>query len=500
MITIANITGFYKGNCYIYFPLLFELNKQNPNIVYKDKNTSVGNRLLIEIKEKKYIVLKNYGDYNDRSKDYEIIMDIWNLNIDKTNNYFNNYYYTQNKSLYTKPFQDLTELFTFNIDPNDSTDFDDAISFDIETNTLYIHIVDIHSQIDINSDIDKNALLQSFTLYLPNGKQNMFPNEYADNKLSLLKNEKRKVITLEFKLNENNFDSFEIYQSLIIIKKRYNYIDSLPENLHCDNDSCLLTLYTLLNVNNHHNNLYLPSLDYKIDKDGKLVDIDNKSCNSISHKLIEKCMIISNSIVSKIVGIQRYHESTDIVDFQTDNTTLSSFMKVVQYKQAKYDFNEKGHFGLGLSSYTHFTSPIRRYFDIINHRILGGVVYNSEFLQKYMEYSNNRDKLSNQLVNLYKKWKLFDNTSYLTLQQYKGFITSINSAGIMYLIPEIMFTGFIHISNILDYKWIYNKSDNMWVTNKNTYIKQGFEIIIEITDINKLKQIVKSKIVKIQSV
>lgn len=505
-ISVANIIGFNNGRCYVFFLNNFILNKQNPSIVYL--SGKIGDRLLIKCDEMK--VLKNYGNHSDKSKDLEIIIDLnnFNQNFDKTK-----YIFTKNTSLYTKKFTDLTFLkyCTFNIDPTDSTDFDDAITFDINTNTIYIHIVDIHSQIDIESELDINAILQAYTLYLPNFKQNMFPEEYADNKLSLIKDEKRHVITIEF---QPNSEKYEIYQSTIIINKRYNYTNSLPENLNEKDDITLIKLYEVYNKvlksKNLKKTLYIPYINYIIDSLGNLKEL-NKELNgdSISHKLIETLMIISNCIISKHLEnsfLQRFHPYSSIENLSkqdTNNTVnlLDSFMTIIQYKQANYSLNDSGHFGLNLTSYTHFTSPIRRYFDVINHRILGGIIYNNEFLEKLVKYINEREKSIDILTNLYKKMKLYY-SPFLSLKQYDAFITKVVKYGINYIIPDIMLSGFIHISNILPdnhIRWIYEEKDKEFVlkNNDSTYVfSKGKAITIEIIKINQLKLEIIAKVIK----
>lgn len=484
---ICTITGFHNGKCYIYILNNVLLNKQNPNIIYT--NGKIGDRLLLKY-DVNYTVKKNYGNHNNRLKDVDIIKDLYNYtkNISLTDNYiFSN-------PLYTQSFKDLTCLHTFNIDPTLSTDFDDAISFDIDSKTIYIHIVDINSSIPINSDIDLNALIQSNTLYLPDYKQNMLPDIYADDLLSLVTNKIRKVITIEFKLDS---DKFEIYKSTIIVKKRYDYINSLPENLSAEIniDYILLQLYKHLN-NQVSTTLSIPCLCFKINKLGNLTNISNEHNDTISHLLIEKLMILCNTIISKHVDIQRiHHKPNDLIIHNTDNTLINSFLTILQYSKANYSVNESGHYGLKLSNYTHFTSPIRRYLDVINHRILSGVIFTDTFLENTVKYINQRETLNKNLCKLYTKIKLYY-SPFLQLKQYNGFITNIVKSGVCFIIPDLMLTGFTHVSNMLyPNRWIFHNSTLQ--SNKITLYKSQ-KIIINITHINQLKLEIKSEIIHIE--
>lgn len=503
---VATIVGFHNNKCYIFFLNNVILNKQNISLVYLEGK--IGDRLLIKCVENNFTIIINYGNYLDSSKDLNIFLDLNKFN--QTSN-INTNIYTKNKALYTKPYRDLSSLkyCTFNIDPEHSTDFDDAISFDINTNIIYIHIVDIHSQIHINSELDLNAILQSYTLYLPGLKKNMLPNEYADDKLSLIKDKTKNVITIEFNLNS---DKYEIYQSTIIINKKYNYVNSLPINLDKQEDICLVKLYELTKDKlSEKSSLYIPFINYIIDSNGKLEHLEKETNgNSISHKLIEFLMIITNCIISKHLkkfSLQRFHSSpkNKLVKFNNnsnslDNQLLDSFMTIIQYKQANYSINESGHYGLDLTSYTHFTSPIRRYFDIINHRILAGIQYDPIFLETLVNYINSREQMIDKLVFLYKKIKLY-NSTFLSLKKYNCFITNIVNSGISYLIPELMLSGFIHVTNILPIKkqrWIFDKEQSI-LTNidKTIVLTKSQSVLIEITNINQLKLEVTAKIIEI---
>ena len=127
------------------------------------------------------------------------------------------------KPFYTDDFTDLTHLDTFNVDPTESKDFDDAIS--VCDNKIYVHIVDAHEQIKMLTDTDINSLKHSFTLYLPEQVENILPKDLAENNLSLVQGEERKTITIEYTINTDTQDiiSHKIYKSIISIKRRYDY-------------------------------------------------------------------------------------------------------------------------------------------------------------------------------------------------------------------------------------------------------------------------------------
>ena len=173
-----------------------------------------------------------YESIQDRSNDKNIILQLYKLNANISNLY-PTYKTTIGKNLFTDEYHDLTHLDTFNVDPINSKDFDDAISLDETNNIIYVHIVDAHEQIIPSSTIDINSFLSSFTLYLPEHIENILPEEYAEFKLSLVKNEVRKTITFEYLIDPEtqNIVNYKIYKSSIIIKNRYNY-DEFNKIIH----------------------------------------------------------------------------------------------------------------------------------------------------------------------------------------------------------------------------------------------------------------------------
>lgn len=471
--TICIVRGFYKGKIFLFCPLLGSI--FNPSTV--DTSAKIGDRLFVEIGlAYDPIILKSYGSIYDRSKDFEIINDLYSFN--KTAPAIS--LINKGKSYYTKEHQDLRDLPTFTIDPIESKDFDDAIS--VVDSTIYIHIVDINSQLVSGSKEDIEALRLAFTLYLAEGNHNILPVELSEDKLSLIAGVEKEVITVEVKFDELlQVKSYEIYPSTIIVKNRYNY-DNAPYNPF---------LTSLASITKRHH-FTIPQVKLQIDS-GKLIDSIHMYNTDINHRIIETLMVLGNIIVSDhlrknaVPGFlhipQRFHSQIKSLPEEplVSDEVVNSFLAIKSFALASYEADKSGHFGLGVSSYTHFTSPIRRYFDVIIHRMLAGFDYEEESLKNILNHLNKQERLVENLQNLYKLWKIYDIISIG--DEWNIVVTRVCPSGIYYLHKKWMIDGFIHVSRLdKDIHWTYN--DNKLVGN-GTEIKIGTELkgIVEKKDI-----------------
>lgn len=422
---------FYPG-----FPKKF-----SPNVDFSD-DYKIGNIVIFKIDHSNCKLLQKYDSVQDRTNDKNIILQLYKLNANISNLY-PVYKNTTGKNMFTDEYQDLTHLDSFNVDPINSKDFDDAISVDENKNTIYVHIVDAHAQIIPSSSIDNNALLSSFTLYLPEHIENILPKEYAEFNLSLIKNELRKTITFEYIIDPEtqNVVNYKIYKSSIIIKNRYNY-DEFNKIIH------KYPILTLFYEKWKRKTLNIPHIKMNIHPDtGKLTNYWLETNNDVAHKVIETLMILTNITISKHnpnIIPQRYHckiRSEFVVENYFDNEIINAIFSIKQYRPAIYDASQEGHFGLGLSSYTHFTSPIRRYFDVIIHRLLSGVEY--ENLDIVLQHINKREVYIEKIVKLYETLKILSFLETQLTKIWKGYVINKKSGGYIVLLEDLLYEIFI---------------------------------------------------------
>lgn len=403
-----------------------------------------GNALIIQIDQSSTNVLRIYESIQHRNNDKNMFLELYKLSASVCNLY--PIYKYNCKSQYEDERKDLTRLNTFNVDPEGSKDFDDALSVG-EDGRIYVHIVDAHEEIKPSTSVDVNAFLSSFTLYLPEHVENILPKEYAENRLSLIKNEPRKTITVEFTIDKEtqNIISYEIYKSTIVIKNRYNYNEF---------NSIIYKFPELVSFHEKwkKNSMNVPHVKMNIDKTtGKLESYTLESNQDLAHKVIETFMILTNITISKhfpIIIPQRYHCKSDVEVVKENffgNEIIDAIFAIKKYKRALYDSSKEGHFGLGVNSYTHFTSPIRRYFDVVNHRLLFGLEYDN--LEEVLHHINNREKYIDKLVKLYENLKILSFLESNLTKVWKGYVINKTLSGLVVLLDGLLYEIFIFDKN-----------------------------------------------------
>lgn len=350
------------------------------------------------------------------------------------------------KSLHVD-YLDLTHLPFCTIDPPDAKDFDDAIYFDEKSFTLYVAIADVSSYVFAFGAIDKEARKRGFSIYFPHKSIPMLPRNLSENICSLKPNEDRLAFCFKIILDRATckVKSEELLKVVINSKKRYNYDDidlffeKKYENKDKNDELIFKWLKPLKDLTDKLRKTRLANgyefrsdeIRMKVDENQQLISTHIEK-ETPSHALIEDCMLLANKAAAKKIkyGIFRNHESPSyerieelLVDLEMIglnfdfNSDLSKLIKTIQsqadnlgiredvdkliiksQKKAMYESENKGHFGLGFDRYTHFTSPIRRYSDLVLHRLLKAKIQNDE---KYAKYQlENIDELCENLSKL----------------------------------------------------------------------------------------------------
>jgi len=317
---------------------------------------------------------------------------------------------------------DLTHLDFCTIDPITAKDFDDAIYFDTERYTLYVAIADVSHYVPYFTNIDKEAKKRGFTTYLPHKSFPMLPRELSENICSLKPKLDRLAFVAKIVLDKKTLKPVKetFFEAIIHSKHRFNYEDIdkiLSNNSHEHSEEVQKILRYLLPLYEITKQLRKSRLRYGFDfrSEETKLSIDNKhllkatkiETGTASHSLIEECMLLANQASAKrfegeTQSIFRTHEAPQLSRIETLLTELSSIglyvteyegspsliraiqkeaskmglasevdaMVIKSLRQASYTVENVGHFGLGFSHYSHFTSPIRRYSDLILHRLI----------------------------------------------------------------------------------------------------------------------------------
>lgn len=314
---------------------------------------------------------------------------------------------------------DLTTLPFCTIDPNSAKDHDDAIYYDKKNQTLYVAIADVSYFVKENSELDKLAYKKASTIYLPSKTLPMLPAILSENLCSLKENELRYSFVFKLKLDLKSYkvEKAELFEAIIKSHRNFSYgrIDRVLQGkldtfttLEKEIFDYLQELY-LITKEFRKNRLKI-GFDFRTSenrlklKNHLLQNIEVES-SSPSHHLVEECMLLANIEASKKIGnigIFRIHEEPSFKAISTlvdevnilgikaklQNSVYDTITKIQELSkkvalssevdeliikaltQAKYSSKNLGHFGLGFKHYSHFTSPIRRYSDLVLHRIL----------------------------------------------------------------------------------------------------------------------------------
>jgi exoribonuclease R len=393
--TIGVVRRFGKWQCFLTLPLQSDL------YLYPLVNMySNGDILMIKTNKDDFnvTILGYYGNISNLKSIKIAIKSLINIyDKDIINTYLKNLP-TLSTPNYTSEYKNLCDLDTFNIDNNNTIDIDDCISICNDTRTIYVHITDITKSMEIGSWMDIKALSRCINLYLIDYNINCISKAISQNILSLLPNVKRDVITIEFKIDEGDeiiASSIKIYESTIINKKSYTY-----DEFKVDKYEWVLKFIDKWKLINNS----LPYLKLHIKNRDITFSINDN--NKISYKFVETLMIITNIIITnrldslKLNFLYKNHPKTFPKTYKEIDNISEKYLYYLENKH-KFKNISNGHYGLPIINYTTFTSPIRKYNDIMIHHILKGYVYNDVISNELCKYIHDMEKLAKRMTKWY---------------------------------------------------------------------------------------------------
>lgn len=318
--------------------------------------------------------------------------------------------------------KDLRKLPFCTIDPVTAKDFDDAVCYDPEQSILYVAIADVSSYVEPFGPIDAEAIYRSFSIYLPHRSIPMLPRKLSETLCSLQPHVDRLAFVFELHLDPESLEvtQSEYYEAIIHSKRRFSYeeVDALFAGELKATDEQEQRIFTLLlqlreltdrlKVERMKKGFDFRSQDLEMTLDDQFELATTEYAEETpSHALIEDCMLLANKAAAAVYerGLFRIHEPPSQSKLQTLYQELAGIGIIIEPKasmketitfiqeqatlrglesevdtliiraqmQARYAPDNKGHFGLGFERYTHFTSPIRRYSDLIVHRLLKAI-------------------------------------------------------------------------------------------------------------------------------
>jgi ribonuclease R len=458
-------------------------------------------------------VVEIIGDHQDPNNDLKRVLHLQNIPMEFPFNVISEVRSIPQQVI-EKDFEnrkDLRQQNFITIDGVTAKDFDDAIYVEQLSSgfRLWVAIADVSHYVRPGTALDDSAFKRGTSVYLPNFVVPMLPEELSNGICSLKPEVDRLAFVCEMGINfEGNVLDSHVYEAVINSKARVTYgeaqgIISGEENHKKEgvqNNILLARDLAKILMNKRYRegslDLDVPETEVVVDEAGNTVDVI-KSERVFAHKLIEELMLIANVTVAKMINkkeqpaLYRIHPAPEAEDIERIQKFLGNFgsdknlkggllqkkltkslqdfantpegvvlniLTLRSMNQASYSQNNIGHFGLGFSDYAHFTSPIRRYPDLIIHRILKklftqaktGFLYNKEDLGTFGSVLSAAEqravKAERQVVSIKKARFLKDKIGEI----YPGIISSIAKFGAFVLLRQYDIDGLVKVENLGD--------------------------------------------------
>lgn len=449
--------------------------------------------------------------------------------------------------------KDLREELIITIDGKDAKDLDDAIHVKKLENGNYVlgvHIADVSEYVREGSPIDKEAFKRATSVYLLNRVIPMLPEKLSNGLCSLNPHVPRLTMSCIMEIDPNGaVVKQELCESVIQTTERMNYED-VSDIIEGNADQALLGKYEaiipMLTVANELRDVLNRKRDRRgaidfnfaeskiiLDGEGRPIEIGTRD-RRVGHRLIEEFMLAANEAVAEYMFwlehpfVYRIHETPDPDKINQFNKFLYNFghrikgneeevhPKAIQQllrdvkgkdeehivaklmlrslKQAKYDPENEGHFGLAAKYYCHFTSPIRRYPDLMIHRIIKMMLrgeLDDETIHRYRRVvaeaslqSSERERIAESAERDVDDMKMCEYMADKIGDEFEGMISSVTSFGIFVELPNTV-EGLIRVKDMMDDYYVYDQDKMMYIGERTKKIyKIGGKVNVELINVN----------------
>ena len=451
--------------------------------------------------------------------------------------------------------KDLRSLNFVTIDGSNAKDFDDAVYAEESSDgfLLYVAIADVSEYVLQNSSLDKEAFSRATSVYFEKKVIPMLPELISNKLCSLRPKEDKLVLTCEIYLNrKGEIKSFEFFNSVICSKNRLTYDE--VEKFYQKGQAAFSNeiVSNLRNLKKIHGlrrrireerkaiDFYLP--EYRpVSKDNKIVKF--KSINHLlANEVIEESMILANICAAKLTKKTkkpipfRHHENPDYNELEklkeflkarglrkgmaesNPRKKLNDWLQEIKQKDksfsliyqilrsmklAIYSGKESNHFALGLDEYCHFTSPIRRYSDLVTHRVIKSIIekkgssYSQDEIDEIASVCSEKDREADKIVRESSKYLNCKCAEQHIGKEFTGEVVAVLEFGVFMHIDGLNIEGFCHIKNLKRSPYYVHDATAHSLTsaNKNNIYALGDKFKIKIKSVETSRKRIDLKVI-----
>ncbi|MDD2625319.1 MAG: ribonuclease R [Bacilli bacterium] len=442
--------------------------------------------------------------------------------------------------------KDLRNDEIFTIDGDDAKDFDDAVSIKILDNGNYklgVHIADVSNYVKPDSKLNEEAFNRGNSVYLIDRVIPMLPHKLSNGICSLNEGVDRLTITCDMEIDtKGKIINYDIYESVINSKKRMTYkeVNRILENNEFISgyESFIDSLNKMFELSKiiRKSKIQKGYIDFDIDEPyievdeaGKPIEIKVRD-RGVGEKLIEDFMIITNETIASYVfwlkypfiyrvhGIPKEEKIENFLSLirslghtikgstknitpkfiqqvldslkESDDFEIISSLGLRSMQKAVYSPENIGHFGLASEIYTHFTSPIRRYSDLVIHSLLKGYLKNNfenkmGNLSIICEHISTKERDAIECERDVNDMKMAEYMMNHIGEEYEGMISGLIPSGIFVRLPNLI-EGFVHVSELGEDYFVLNEATQMFIgKDKGKKYKLGDKLKVKVANASK---------------